>query len=214
MVLRSRRLNGGFPDKKHFGPHQCNLNDKGNRCVSSGEKHDSVNCRLNENNNCALVIGHKVHHLEHPRKSRSKRTYKKRSPSSSPRKSNPWLVHVAKYRLQHSDSSYQEALREASKSYVKTEDRTKINFIKGGSELIKVFYTNTCGMKKYIEMSSLGFTNELKGKIEEKEHIPPDQQMLVNEKRVMLEDHQPISFYNITNNSHIYMVIGDQDQDD
>jgi hypothetical protein len=121
MVFRSRRLNGGFPGKRHFGPHQCALNAKGTRCVSSGETHDSVNCRLNENNNCALAVGHKVHHIEHPRKSRSKRTYKKRSPSSSPRKTNPWLVHVAAYRVQHPDLSYQEVLREAAKSYTKKQ---------------------------------------------------------------------------------------------
>lgn len=124
MVFRSqrlsRRLSGGLPGKKHFGPFQCALNSKGNRCVS-GESHDAVNCRINENNNCALALGHEVHHLEHPRRARSKRTYRKRSPSSSPRKANPWLAHVAVFKVQNPDLSYQEVLREASKTYTKKQ---------------------------------------------------------------------------------------------
>lgn len=120
----SRRHNGGFPAKKtserkkHFGPFMCALNDKGNRCVQSGDKHDAVNCRLNENNNCALAEGHKVHHLEHPRKERSASPKKKRAPSVN-RKSNPWLAHVKAYYASNPELSYQEALRAASKTYVK-----------------------------------------------------------------------------------------------
>ncbi len=120
----SKKHNGGFPAKKtserkkHYGPFMCELNSKGNRCVQSGERMDTVNCRLNENNNCALAVGHEVHHLEHPRKERSASPKKKRA-SSGTRKSNPWLVHVAAYRVQHPDLSYQEVLSEAAKTYTK-----------------------------------------------------------------------------------------------
>ena len=112
----SRRRSGGEPGKRHM----CALNAKGNRCVS-GDTHDDEHCYLNKNNNCALQPDHEVHHLEHPRRARSKRTARKRSPSSSPRNPNPWLIHVAAFRLQNQDLSYQEVLKEAAKTYVKKQ---------------------------------------------------------------------------------------------
>ena len=122
----SRRRSGGVPAKKtsehkrHMGPYMCALNAKGNRCVQSGESMDMVNCRLNENNNCALALGHKVNHLERPRKESSPSPKKQRASSGS-RKSNPWLVHVAAFKLQNPQLTYQEVLREASKTYTKKQ---------------------------------------------------------------------------------------------
>jgi len=128
MVFNSQRLSkrrsGGFPaakksqHNKHFGPFMCKYKQETNRCVQSGDGHDSEHCRLNENNNCALAKGHEVHHLEHPRAARSSSPTKKRASSGS-RKTNPWLVHVNAFRAQNPALSYQEALKEASKTYVK-----------------------------------------------------------------------------------------------
>jgi hypothetical protein len=122
----SKRRSGGFPrgkksqHNKHYGPNMCKLNAKKNRCVQSGDGHDAEHCRLNENNNCALNKDHEVHHLEHPRAARSSSPTKKRV-SSGTRKSNPWLVHVAAFRLKNPQLSYQEVLKEASRTYVKKQ---------------------------------------------------------------------------------------------
>ena len=122
----SKRRSGGFPGakksehKRHYGPNMCKLNAKKNRCVQSGDGHDAEHCRLNENNNCALVKDHEVHHLEHPRAARSSSPTKKRA-SSATSKSNPWLVHALAYYAAHPELSYQEALRAASKTYTKKQ---------------------------------------------------------------------------------------------
>jgi ubiquitin C len=135
----SKRHSGGFPrgkksqHNKHFGPFMCKLNAKNNRCVQSGDGHDAEHCRLNENNNCALVKGHEVHHLEHPRAARSSSPRKKRASSGS-RKSNRWLVHALAYYAAHPELSYQEALKAASKIYVKVEDSSRQNEMKGGMQ--------------------------------------------------------------------------------
>ena len=78
----------------------CKYKQETNRCVQSGDGHDSEHCRLNENNNCALAKGHEVN-------------------STAARSSNRWLVHVNAFRAQNPALSYQEALKEASKTYVK-----------------------------------------------------------------------------------------------
>jgi hypothetical protein len=121
-LQRSRRLNGGFPrkkseHKKHHGPFMCKYKEETNRCVQSGDGHDGEHCRINENNNCALQVGHEVHHLEKPRKARSPSPTKKRV-SSGVRKANPWLAHVAAFRLAHPELSYQEVLKQARPSYI------------------------------------------------------------------------------------------------
>ena len=122
----SRRRSGGEPAKKtsehkrHMGPHMCALNAKKNRCVQSGEGHDDEHCYINKNNNCALQPDHEVHHLENKRKERSPSPTKKRV-STGPRKSNTWLVHVAAFKSQHPELTYQEVLVEASKTYTKKQ---------------------------------------------------------------------------------------------
>ncbi len=84
---------------KHFGPFMCKYKQETNRCVQSGDGHDSEHCRLNEYNNCALAKGHEVH-------------------STAARSSNPWLVHVNAFRAQHPEElSYQEVLKKAESSY-------------------------------------------------------------------------------------------------
>jgi len=119
---RSRRLNGGANQgkksehKRHMGPYMCRYKQETNRCVQSGDSHDAEHCELNQNNNCALVKGHAVRHLERPQAARAS-SPKKEKVSSGVRKSNPWLDHVAAYRVAHPDLSYQEVLRQARPSY-------------------------------------------------------------------------------------------------
>jgi hypothetical protein len=105
--------------QKHFGPHQCMLNDKGSRCVSGGP-HDSVNCRINENNNCALALGHQVVHRSKrsgtpsPKKVRSKRAVGESKP-------NVWIDHVRAYQATHPGMKWQTAMKESRPSYIKKQ---------------------------------------------------------------------------------------------
>jgi hypothetical protein len=98
---------------------QCILNDKGNRC-KSGEPHDSVNCRLNENNNCALALGHQVVHRSKrsgtpsPKKVRSKR-------ADGEYKPNVWIDHIRAYQDAHPGMKWQTAMKESRPSYIKKQ---------------------------------------------------------------------------------------------
>lgn len=111
--------------QKHNGPFMCALNAKGTRCVA-GAVHDSEHCRLNENNNCALALGHKVikrslradgiNGEASPKKTTSKRAVGETKP-------NRWIEHVKAYQLTHPGMKWFTALKESSSSYNKTEDR-------------------------------------------------------------------------------------------
>ena len=105
--------------QKHYGPFQCELNAKGNRCVP-GTKHDGDRCRLNENNNCALALGHEVVHRSKrtntpsPKKVRSKRIV-------GESKSNVWIDQIRSYQATHPDMKWQTAMQESRPSYNKKQ---------------------------------------------------------------------------------------------
>ena len=153
MVFNSQRLSkrrsGGFPGakksqhNKHLGPFMCKLNAKNNRCVQSGDGHDAEHCRLNENNNCALVKGHEVHPI-------------------AARSSNPWLVHVNAFRAKHPELSYQDVLKEASKTYVRDEHSSKIRLMNGG---FHIYVTTNTGKNMTFDMNSYDTFKMLKTKI-------------------------------------------------
>jgi hypothetical protein len=107
--------------QKHYGPFMCALNAKGTRCVA-GAVHDSEHCRLNENNNCALALGHKVIKRSlradgvkgeaSPKKATSKRAVGETKP-------NRWIEHVKAYQLTHPGMKWFTALKESRSSYNK-----------------------------------------------------------------------------------------------
>lgn len=104
--------------QKHYGPFRCELNAKGNRCVHGRTKNDGVNCRLNENNNCALALGHEVVHRSKrtntpsPKKVRSKRIVGESKP-------NAWIEHIRSYQATHPGMKWQTAMKESRPSYNK-----------------------------------------------------------------------------------------------
>jgi hypothetical protein len=105
--------------KKYYGPFQCELNAKRNRCVQ-GTTHDGEHCRLNENNNCALAIGHQVVHRSKrsdtpsPKKVRSKRAVGESKP-------NRWIDHIRAYQATHPGMKWQTAMQESRPSYNKKQ---------------------------------------------------------------------------------------------
>jgi large subunit ribosomal protein L40e len=195
MVFNSQRLSkrrsGGFPGakksqhNKHLGPFMCKLNAKNNRCVQSGDGHDAEHCRLNENNNCALVKGHEVHPI-------------------AARSSNPWLVHVNAFRAKHPELSYQEALKAASKTYVKVEDSSRKNVMKGGFKCNIKLLT---GRYIYIEIDSSNTIKDLKDKIEEEHDIPAKDQRLVFAGKKIENDKMTLAEYKIGEDSTIQLVL-------
>jgi hypothetical protein len=157
MVFNSQRLSkrrsGGFPaakksqHNKHFGPFMCRYKQETNRCVQSGDGHDSEHCYLNENNNCAL----------------------KSTRSTSSSRANPWLEHVNQFRNDHPELSYKDALKEASKTYVRDEDRSQNHLMNGG---FNVHVTTNTGKKMTLDMNSYDTFKMLKTKIATQMGLP------------------------------------------
>ena len=104
--------------QKHYGPFRCELNAKGNRCVHGRTKNDGENCRLNENNNCALAIGHQVvHRSKRPNTPSPKKVRSKRALGES--KPNVWIDHIRSYQASHPGMKWKTAMKESRVSYNK-----------------------------------------------------------------------------------------------
>jgi ubiquitin C len=70
----------------------------------------------------------------------------------------------------------------------------------------RIFVTTLTGKKIPLDVLPNDTINEVKHMIQDKEGIPPDQQKLVCNHR-LLEDHQKLSYYNVSNNSSIHLVL-------
>ena len=71
---------------------------------------------------------------------------------------------------------------------------------------MQVFVKTLIGQTITLEVNPSDTVRTLKGKIQEKDDIPPDQQRLIYNGR-QLEDEKKISYYDIQNLSTIHLVM-------
>jgi hypothetical protein len=185
--------------KKHYGPFMCELNDKGSRCVQSGERMDMVNCRINDNNNCALALGHQVVHRS-KRSPSPKRVRSKRAVGES--KPNVWIEHIRAYQATHPGMKWKTAMKESRASYDKTEDRSRQNVMNGGME---VSVRDFEGRLTTYEVESSDTIDSLWTKIMDKQGYS-DRNRLSLVFGSKLQDGRTLADYNIKSGSKISLT--------